>query len=145
MWRAGESILLTLWIGTLWCIGFLVAPILFSVIDDRALAGTLAGKLFSVGAVTGLIAGSVWLALRRLRGGSLTDGPALLAFTTLALLALGEGLVQPLASAARAAGGTDFARWHGLASLLWLGACVAGLALVVTQGHLMRGVSGSGR
>lgn len=145
MWRAGESVLLCFWIGTLWCIGYLVAPTLFAVIDDRALAATIAGRLFTVGALAGIIAGVGWLALRRLRGGRLSDGPAVLALATVVLLAIGEVIVHPLASAARAAGSASFARWHGLASLLWLAASVSGLALVVLQGRLMRGASGSGR
>jgi hypothetical protein len=38
---AAERILLTLWVGALWVAGFIVAPLLFSELDDRALAGSL--------------------------------------------------------------------------------------------------------
>lgn len=145
MWRAGESILLCFWIGTLWCVGYVVAPTLFAVLDDRALAGTIAGKMFTVGALSGGVAGLAWLALRRLRGGRLTDGAGLLAIATLVLLAIGEFVVHPLASEARAAGSPGFGRLHGIASLLWLAASATGLALIVTQGREMRGLSGLGR
>jgi hypothetical protein len=38
----------TLWAGSLWTIGYLVAPTLFSQLSDRVLAGTIAGTLFRV-------------------------------------------------------------------------------------------------
>ena len=37
---------LTLWVGGLWAIGYLVAPTLFATLADRQLAAMLAGKLF---------------------------------------------------------------------------------------------------
>ncbi len=41
------AVALTLWIGGLWVIGYLVAPTLFYTLSDRALAGSLAGKLLN--------------------------------------------------------------------------------------------------
>lgn len=38
----------TFWVGTLWAVGFVVAPTLFSTLSDRALAGTIAGSLFNI-------------------------------------------------------------------------------------------------
>lgn len=38
----------TLWAGSLWTIGYLVAPALFSTLADRVLAGTIAGQLFRI-------------------------------------------------------------------------------------------------
>ena len=43
---AGDRILLTLWVGSLWAIGYIAAPTLFATLEDRALAGTLAGAMF---------------------------------------------------------------------------------------------------
>ncbi|MGV7211385.1 DUF4149 domain-containing protein [Oxalobacteraceae bacterium A2-2] len=37
-----------LWAGSLWTIGYLVAPTLFATLSDRVLAGTIAGSLFAV-------------------------------------------------------------------------------------------------
>ena len=34
------AVALTLWIGALWTVGYVVAPTLFSTLSDRALAGT---------------------------------------------------------------------------------------------------------
>ncbi|HEY9151095.1 MAG TPA: DUF4149 domain-containing protein, partial [Gammaproteobacteria bacterium] len=55
----GERILLTLWVGGLWAIGFIAAPILFAVLEDRTLAGTLAGEMFRALAWLGLVCGSL--------------------------------------------------------------------------------------
>lgn len=49
-----ETLLATAWVGSLWTVGYLVAPLLFHHLPDRALAGTIAGQLFQ---------GQAWLAL----------------------------------------------------------------------------------
>ena len=41
-------IAITLWVGGLWAIGYIAAPVLFSSLGDRQLAGMVAGKLFSL-------------------------------------------------------------------------------------------------
>ena len=41
-------LVVTLWVGSLWTIGYLVAPALFSTLSDKMLAGTIAGKLFRI-------------------------------------------------------------------------------------------------
>ena len=38
------AIAITLWIGGLWTIGYIVAPTLFYTLSDRVLAGALAGN-----------------------------------------------------------------------------------------------------
>jgi uncharacterized membrane protein len=66
--RLGEYlnlIALTLWVGGLWTIGFVVAPTLFRSLDSRAQAGAIAGELFSLMAYIGLACGG-YLALYRL-------------------------------------------------------------------------------
>lgn len=35
----------TLWAGSLWTVGYLVAPTLFATLHDRVLAGTIAGSM----------------------------------------------------------------------------------------------------
>ena len=43
------TVALTLWVGGLWTMGYLVAPTLFrSLSSDRPLAGRLAGQLFEL-------------------------------------------------------------------------------------------------
>jgi hypothetical protein len=53
----------TFWVGTLWAVGFVVAPTLFSTLSDRALAGTIAGSLFNIVAWLSLFCAAALLAL----------------------------------------------------------------------------------
>jgi MFS family permease len=53
----------TFWVGVLWTVGFVVAPILFSSLADRALAGTIAGSLFRVVAWLSLFCAAALIAL----------------------------------------------------------------------------------
>lgn len=41
-----RCLIATLWAGSLWTVGYLVAPTLFVTLSDRVLAGTVAGSLF---------------------------------------------------------------------------------------------------
>ena len=54
---------ISLWVGGMWAIGYLVAPVLFSSLGDRQLAGMVAGKLFALIGWFGL--GSAAAAWRR--------------------------------------------------------------------------------
>jgi len=56
-----EQLLLTLWIGSLWAIGYLAVPMAFASLGDVTLAGNYAGKLFSAVNILGLACGSVLL------------------------------------------------------------------------------------
>ena len=53
--HALAQLLTTLWVGGLWSIGFLAAPILFATLPDKMLAGMLAGNMFTLIAYTGMI------------------------------------------------------------------------------------------
>lgn len=53
----------TFWVGTLWAVGFVVAPTLFSTLSDRALAGTIAGSLFNIVAWLSIFCAAALLAL----------------------------------------------------------------------------------
>jgi len=58
-----QSVLLALWVGGIWTIGYLVAPVLFTTLDDRSVAALVAGRLFSDSAIIGLYLGSLLLLL----------------------------------------------------------------------------------
>ncbi len=55
----GERLLLTLWVGSLWAIGYIAVPLAFIQFDDNVIAGAFAGKLFTVVNYLGLASGSV--------------------------------------------------------------------------------------
>ena len=66
-----QSVLLALWVGGIWTIGYLVAPVLFTTLPDRNVAALVAGRLFADSAVIGMYLGSLLLALLLVNGQSL--------------------------------------------------------------------------
>ena len=54
----------TLWVGGLWTIGYLAAPVLFSAQPDKQLAGMLAGQMFTWIAYLGMLCGGYLLVYR---------------------------------------------------------------------------------
>ena len=124
--------MLTLWVGSLWTVGFMVAPLLFIQLDDRALAGTLAGKLFTLTALVGLVCGSILLIAALLRTRRY-DWRAWVTTAMLLLVALGQFVLAPMIGDLRDQGladGTEFARLHGAASVLFMLTAALGLLLV---------------
>lgn len=53
----------TLWAGSLWTIGFVVAPTLFATLSDRVLAGNIAGSMFRAEAWLSIACAVILLAL----------------------------------------------------------------------------------
>ncbi len=131
---AGERILLTLWIGGIWAIGYIVAPALFNSLDDRALAGSLAGVMFRSIAWLGLFCVSLLLLGNQLRSaGRRLNWRALVLLVMLLIILVGQFVLAPIIADLRVAGEVDepvFAWMHGAASLLYLINSLLGLALV---------------
>lgn len=131
------------WAGGLWAIGYLAAPVLFYSLDDRMLAGMVAGRMFTWMAWIGMLAGGYLLLHRLLRDGL----PALRqAFFWVVLLMLlltlaGHFGIQPLLAQLKAqAGAVDvmqsmfadrFRTWHGIASIAYLVQSLLGVVLVL--------------
>ena len=61
----------TLWAGSLWTIGFIVAPTLFGTLGDRVLAGNIAGSMFRAEAWLSIVCALVLLALLQWSPGAL--------------------------------------------------------------------------
>ena len=128
-----ERILLTLWVGGLWVTGFLVAPVLFALLDDRALAGTLAGNLFAKVSYIGLLCGSVLLVLYSLRKRS-NAWRMMVIIAMLVLVFIGQFVLSPMITDLRQQGLSETARFgqlHGLSAVLYLISSVLGMVLVV--------------
>ncbi len=138
---------LTLWIGGLWAIGYVVAPTLFHALADRALAGAIAGRLFTLIAYIGIGCASYAIIFRLLRFGGSSFRQAVL-WIVLAMLLLtlaGEFWVQPILASLKGQAlpkevmesvfRDRFAAWHGVASVLYLIQSVLGLLLVWLQGR----------
>lgn len=140
-----QAVAVTLWVGGLWAIGFLVAPSLFHALDDRALAGDLAGRFFTLIACIGFVCGTYLLLYGLLRSGAAALKHAFfwLALAMMLLVAAGQFGVQPVLADLRAQALPNkvmdgvvrdrFAAWHGVASVLYLLESVLGLAMVLLQ------------
>lgn len=130
--QVGERLLLTLWAGSLWSVGYIVAPALFVWLDDRHLAGLLAGRLFEIVAYLGLVCGVLLLLGQWFRHGWRHWRVYALA-VMLALTAAGQFALRPLMAAAKAEGAAAadrFAGLHGVSSTLFLIVSLLALALV---------------
>ena len=134
--RSGEHILTVLWIGSLWTIGYIVAPTLFQVLEDRALAGMIAGRLFTIESYLGLVCGGVLLLLEFFNRppGRWVTGRMGLLLAMLGLIVIGQFVLQPLMAELKLQGlsqSPEFARWHGIAAMLYLLNSLLGLIWVV--------------
>ena len=132
MLTATERILLTLWVGSLWVAGFVVAPLLFAELDSRAQAGSVAGSLFTLTSYIGLVCGSLLL----LVNGTVfrcINWRLVVIVCMLLLVAVGQFVITPMVADLRVQGlsGTPrFGQLHGLASVLFIITSVLGLVLV---------------
>jgi hypothetical protein len=55
------TLLTTTWVGGLWAIGYLAAPVLFTTQPDKQLAGLLAGHMFTWMSYVGIVCGAYLL------------------------------------------------------------------------------------
>ena len=132
---AGERILLTLWVGSLWAIGYIAAPALFAELEDRALAGTLAGAMFEIVAYIGMLCAVLLLLSNQVRNpGRRLNWRAVVLLVMLVLVIAGQFVVAPMIAEIRVVGtsaSSAFVRLHGVASSAYLITSLLGLALVV--------------
>lgn len=134
-----ENLLLAIWTGAMIGIGYIAAPVLFKALDDRSLAGSLAGQMFYVITLGGLIIGAVLLILRykdesleffkHWRGWLLT--------LMLLLVATSMFVLQPMIAEVKALGLTEgsdaakkFGMLHGVSSILYLITTISGCVLL---------------
>jgi hypothetical protein len=115
---------LGLWAGMLISVGAIVAPLLFATLEDRHLAGALAGRLFRVVACVSLAAA---LLVALVQPATVAGG---LRRRLVPLLLAGLLLLATFALHARAGGeGAAFPLWHGLATGLYVLATAGVFAL----------------
>lgn len=135
---------ITLWAGGLWTVGYLVAPLLFSALaDNRALAGTLAGRMFAGIGWVGIVCGACLLLYEifRFRAGCVKRLVFWIILLMFAIALVMQFWMQPFVAALRAAGAPvdalatprmrSFSFWHGVSSVLYLSQSLLALVLVV--------------
>ncbi|GIZ52383.1 DUF4149 domain-containing protein [Noviherbaspirillum aridicola] len=137
-------LLAVVWVGSMWTIGYLVAPTLFATLAESTLAGSIAGRLFRIEAWLALVCGLLMLGLLRMPGAVPEEGRRWIRYIVLGMLActvLGYFALNPfmaeLREAAAAAGGTwepdaraRFGMLHGVSSLFYLVQSLLGVALI---------------
>lgn len=140
------NLVLVIWVGSLLTLGAIAAPVLFSSLDDKQLAGLLAGKMFAVGAWVGIVCGAYLLIYAFVR-----DGAS--AFKTLffwlvlimwLLTLAGHFGIQPILqqlknqalplAVMQSVFADRFAQWHGISRILWIIQAVLGIVLVWRSG-----------
>lgn len=150
MRRLSEALYLisiTVWVGGLWAIGYMAAPVLFASLGDRQLAGMVAGKLFALIGWVGLGSAAWLLVFLVLRyGGQVFKRAIFWLVVLMALLtAASQFGIQPLMAQlkldAMPRGVMEsvlrdrFAAWHGISSILYLMQSLLGLWLVIWSGR----------
>ena len=135
-------IVITLWVGALWTTG-LTAYVLFDTLQDKQLAGNLAGKLFTIVSYIGL-ASAFYLLVQRLMDygtGALKQSFFWAVFAMLLLILAGHFGIQPVLAQLKADAmpadvmhsifAERFGKWHGIASVAYLVECLLGFVLVL--------------
>ncbi|MDR3056389.1 MAG: DUF4149 domain-containing protein [Zoogloeaceae bacterium] len=134
---------LTAWVGMIWTVGYLVAPTLFYTLDDRVLAGKIAGHMFTVSGWAGLTLGGYLLIILFLQRGVKSLRSLAFWLTALLLILTAVSLfgIQPFMQHLKdAAGSLDvmqsalrdrFIRWHGISSTLYLLQSLLALGLLL--------------
>lgn len=139
-----QLVIATLWVGSLWTVGYMVAPTLFATLPDRTLAGAIAGRLFCVEAWLSVFCAIALIALTLFSAG-INDRlrKYLLALLTamLTCVLIGYFGVQPFMAALREgmAGGnvvnsaskTQFGILHGVSSAFYLTQSFLGIVLIL--------------
>jgi len=126
-----QRLLLTVWVGAMWSIGYMVAPVLFAAIESRMQAGAIAGTLFTAVSWIGFVCGGLIL-LIQWRAGQRGLGRIAVSciVTMLVVTSIGQFGLQPMMAdlKAQVPVGTEmngalrsqFGMLHGLSSSLFL-------------------------
>jgi hypothetical protein len=139
---ARARLLLTaLWAGSLWTVGYLVAPTLFATLPDRILAGTIAGSLFRAEAWLSVVCGLMLLVLQMLHDRQVRTRGVQLIGLMLACTLIGYFSLHPFMAALREAAGPagvaassanlQFGILHGISSGLYLIESLLGAVLML--------------
>ena len=143
-------LVVTLWIGAMWVVGYMVAPTLFSMLPDRRLAGNVAGQLFTLVAWIGIGSAAYLLMFLAMRLGwqAFRNGLFWLVLVLLLCTIAGQYGIQPLMAELKASAWPRefmnsmmrdrFSTWHGVSSVLYLLQSLLGIALVLGLRRTLR-------
>lgn len=124
-----------LWAGSLWTVGYLVAPTLFGTLDDRALAGMIAGRMFRSEAWLSMVLGTAMLGLLAVSKDLTAQRRKTLYVVVIAMLAcmlVSHLGLQPAMARLRQAGERGaFGMLHGVSMVLYMIQSLLALVLVL--------------
>lgn len=128
-----ERVALVLWAGSLWATGYLAAPILFRELDQVAVAGAVAGELFTAVAWVGLVCGAILLAgqLRHRIRPFAAHWRLWLVVVMLVVTAVGEFALRPAMADLGPQADVAFHTAHRAAEALYLVNSIIALVLVL--------------
>lgn len=137
----GERLLLTLWLGALWTVGYLVVPMAFVSLGDVTLAATFAGKLFRVVMYLGVVTASLLFVFKWIGQGNLVFR-LWRAWLLLLMLALTLAFIwvtqveivalKQLSWQENSALSEIFALWHHVSRGIYAVLSLLGLVLLIT-------------
>ena len=137
MYQISEKILLTIWVGGMWSIGYIVAPVLFKMLE-KSVAGNVAGQLFSIMSYVGIFCAIALIANILVQQGFHSGHWQLwLLVMMLVVIVIGQFVLHPIMSEIKAVGISEsnhaqFAKLHGISSVLFLMNSISGLVLVIS-------------
>lgn len=145
-WEGLASLVLVVWIGSLLTLGAIAAPVLFTALEDKQLAGMLAGKMFAVGAWVGLVSGIYLLIYCFVRDGARAFKSLFfwLVLIMWLLTVAGHFGIQPILqnlknqalplAVMQSVFADRFSQWHGISRILWIIQAGLGVILVWRSG-----------
>lgn len=129
MTEAVERLALVVWLGSVWTVGYMVAPTLFAELGEPRVAGQIAGQLFTLTAAAGLLCAAVLLVTTwRVSEFGRPHWRWWVVLTMAVLVAIGEFGVRPF----MVPGTPEFGRLHAVTQTLFLLVSALGLLLVLS-------------
>jgi hypothetical protein len=134
---------ITLWVGGMWMLGYVVVPVLFKMLPDRQLAGMVAGQLFTWLACIGISCAAYLLLCQLWQNGraALQSTAFRVTVAMLLLVLVGQFILQPVLADLKAQAlpldvmqsplAYQFKTWHAVSAILYLIQSLLGIALVV--------------
>jgi hypothetical protein len=140
----GLSLLATsAWVGGMWVIGYVAAPVLFQTLADKGMAGLLAGKLFAATSYIGVVCASYLLLYEYAKYGRQVARRSVFWIIAIMLLftLLGQYGLQPLLAELKLQAqplyvmespyAERFRLLHGVASIIFLLQSLLGASLLL--------------
>ena len=136
---------ITLWVGGMWMLGYVVVPALFRLLPDRMLAGRIAGELFTLLALIGIVCALylLFFQLQRFGLAALQRTAFRITAAMLLLVLIGQFALQPILADLKAQAApldvmasplaAQFKTWHAVSSIVFLVQSLLGIRLVLAN------------